>query len=126
MKCTEPKQAKATPTQRRKTRMAYLDSYRPLRTAAAAGAIAAPARSAASAQQLRPVFMRTGAVAQASGSAYMECGRTKVLVAVHGPRHSTRGAPAVVVESAERGRVWCDFKFAPFAQTQRRRRGQVS
>jgi exosome complex component MTR3 len=102
--------------------MAFLDSYRPLRTAASAGAIAAPSRSAASAQQLRPVFMRTGAVVQASGSAYMECGRTKVLVAVHGPRHSTRGA---AVESAERGRVWCDFKFAPFAQTQRRRRGQV-
>jgi exosome complex component MTR3 len=94
-----------------------METYRAQRAADAAPVLPAPLAS--SSDSFRPIFLRTGAVAQAAGSAYIECGRTKVLCAVHGPRRSTH-----TDNDAERGRVWCDFKFAPFAQTQRRRRGQ--
>eukprot|EP00803_Ostreobium_quekettii_P000893 evm.model.scf_53EXC.3 EVM.evm.TU.scf_53EXC.3 scf_53EXC:35081-38768(+) len=36
-------------------------------------------------EEFRPVFMRTGMQARASGSAYLEFGKTKVMVAVYGP-----------------------------------------
>lgn len=90
-----------------------MDTYRPLRVNAVAPE-PSPAR-----QQLRPIFLRTGVVTQAVGSAYIEVGKTKILCSVYGPRQSRN------VQFSEQGRLWCDFKFAPFAQDQRRRRGQV-
>jgi len=67
---------------------------------------------------LRPIFMKTGAVSQAVGSAYIEINNTKVIAAIYGPRQSKKA------EFTEQGKLWCDFKFAPFAQLQRRKRGQ--
>eukprot|EP00061_Rhincodon_typus_P002383 g17405.t1 len=43
-----------------------------------------------SAAEPRPVFARAGLVSQADGSVYAECGLTKVLCAVYGPRESDR------------------------------------
>eukprot|EP00455_Lapot_gusevi_P000336 TRINITY_DN10157_c0_g1_i1.p1 TRINITY_DN10157_c0_g1~~TRINITY_DN10157_c0_g1_i1.p1 ORF type:complete len:280 (+),score=25.37 TRINITY_DN10157_c0_g1_i1:82-921(+) len=68
--------------------------------------------------QLRPIFMKTGVVSQAAGSAYIESQQTKVICAIYGPRQPRNG------QFREEGSVWCDFKFAPFAQSARRKRGQ--
>ncbi|GCC40888.1 hypothetical protein chiPu_0024501, partial [Chiloscyllium punctatum] len=38
----------------------------------------------------RPVFARAGLVSQADGSVYAECGLSKLLCAVYGPRESDR------------------------------------
>ena len=38
----------------------------------------------------RPIFMRTGVISQARGSAYVEQGQTKVMCGVYGPREIPR------------------------------------
>ncbi|XP_020604974.1 exosome complex component MTR3-like [Orbicella faveolata] len=40
--------------------------------------------------ELRPIFLRSGVVSQARGSAYIEMQKTKVTCAVYGPRESQR------------------------------------
>ncbi|KAJ3005738.1 hypothetical protein HKX48_000496 [Thoreauomyces humboldtii] len=57
--------------------------------------------------------MKTGVVAQANGSAYMEAGKLKVACAVYGPR-------ATVRSKVEKGTLGCDFKFSPFSGGRRR------
>ncbi|XP_051884129.1 exosome complex component MTR3 [Pristis pectinata] len=59
----------------------------------------------------RPVFARAGLVSQADGSVYAECGRTKLLCAVYGPREAERR------EERRRGgaALGCEFRFAPFS-----------
>lgn len=42
--------------------------------------------------ELRPMLMRMGTVSEAAGSCYMECGRSKVLCSVYGPRPDPRAA----------------------------------
>ncbi|GMH36046.1 hypothetical protein BSKO_03914 [Bryopsis sp. KO-2023] len=39
-------------------------------------------------EEFRSVFLKTGVLSQASGSAYAEFGNTKVMVAVYGPRQA--------------------------------------
>uniref|UniRef100_A0A8C5R5S8 Exosome component 6 n=1 Tax=Leptobrachium leishanense TaxID=445787 RepID=A0A8C5R5S8_9ANUR len=61
--------------------------------------------SEAVAEVPRAVFARAGLLSQASGSAYLEMGGTKVLCAVWGPR----GAPG-------RCRLQCELRWAPFSR----------
>ena len=60
--------------------------------------------------QLRPVKMRTGVISQASGSALLELGRTKVICSVYGPH------PAEGREYMEQGQLECSVRLASFAQ----------
>jgi exosome complex component MTR3 len=72
--------------------------------------------------QLRGAFMKVDVVSGASGSAYVEFNRTRVICAVYGPRNDTRSRK----EFSHEGQLVCDFKYAPFADiTGRRERGQV-
>jgi ribonuclease PH len=69
-------------------------------------------------------FFKTGIVTSAAGSAYYECGATKVVCAVYGPM------PCVKTQSFDRGTLVCEFSFAPFATAPRedgkaRRRGRT-
>jgi len=68
--------------------------------------------------QLRPVCFQVGVVSQAFGSAYVEVENTKVICSVWPPRSNVQS------RYSDSGRLWCDFKYAPFAQAQRRTRGQ--
>ncbi|KAL3153408.1 hypothetical protein ABBQ38_011746 [Trebouxia sp. C0009 RCD-2024] len=65
-------------------------------------------------EQFRTVFLNTGAISQATGSAYAEFSKTKVMAAVYGPRPSDRKT-----SFSEEGRLQCDVKFATFATRQR-------
>ena len=56
---------------------------------------------------------------QASGSAYVEFGSTKLVVAVYGPRQPDRGNTY-----SEEGFMECDVRLATFATRQRGRPGQ--
>ena len=60
---------------------------------------------------LRPCYLRMGPVSQASGSAFVEVGRTKVVCSVFGPRANAAGTGF-----SESGTLHCDLKFAPFAR----------
>ncbi|RKP13548.1 ribosomal protein S5 domain 2-type protein [Piptocephalis cylindrospora] len=64
----------------------------------------------------RPMFLRTGLVTQASGSAFLECGRIKAVAAVYGPRQEKRQ----YFTGAETGRLYCEFKFSTFSGRVRR------
>eukprot|EP00741_Cyanophora_paradoxa_P009020 tig00001428_g8733.t1 len=63
----------------------------------------------------RPIFLKTGVVSQASGSAYVEMNKTKVICAVYGPRQSDK------MQYSDTGKLNCDFKFAAFATPVRKR-----
>ncbi|XP_078383805.1 exosome complex component MTR3-like isoform X3 [Oculina patagonica] len=69
--------------------------------------------------ELRPMFLRSGVVSHARGSAYIEMQKTKVTCAVYGPRESQRQQ-----EFSEKGKLTCEFKFAPFSCWQRRQHMQ--
>jgi len=71
--------------------------------------------------ELRPIFLRSGVVSQARGSAYIEMQKTKVTCAVYGPRESQRQH-----EFSEKGKISCEFKFAPFSCWQIRQHIQDS
>lgn len=72
-----------------------------------AGAAAAGARVRAS-NEFRALYLRTGVVSQANGSALLELGGTKVLASVHGPRSAAR------LDFSESAVLQCEFKFATF------------
>ena len=59
----------------------------------------------------KQLLISTGVVRNASGSAYVELGNMKILCSVQGPRDS-------FVSDAynEKGKLMCDFKYAPFAK----------
>lgn len=65
--------------------------------------------------ETRPVFLRTGTITRANGSAYIELENTKVICAVYGPRQTHRQQ-----EFRETGQLQCDFKFATFSCEQRK------
>jgi len=54
-------------------------------------------------------------VTQAKGSAYVECGRTKLVCSVFDPKEVPNK-----VEYAKTGELQCEFKFATFSCRQRR------
>ena len=63
----------------------------------------------------RKIFLSTGVISQAKGSAYIEQGRTKVMVGVFGPREVQRRS-----DFSMAGVLTAELKFAPFACTTRR------
>ncbi|KAI7888109.1 ribosomal protein S5 domain 2-type protein [Mucor mucedo] len=65
-------------------------------------------------EDVRPIFLKTGLVTQASGSAYIEVGNTKVTCAVYGPRQLKKAA------FSRNGTLNCDFKFSTFSCSKRR------
>lgn len=69
--------------------------------------------------QSRPIFVQTGLVSQASGSAYYESDSVKVACAVYGPKQLKS---KVYSDEAE---VNVDVRFASFANKRRKRAGKV-
>ncbi|XP_057660950.1 exosome complex component MTR3-like [Diorhabda carinulata] len=63
----------------------------------------------------RKLFIKTGVVSQAKGSAYIELGKTKVIVSVFDPREIPNRT-----EYSLKGEIYCEFKFAPFSCKKRR------
>lgn len=63
--------------------------------------------------QLRPIQIRAGVISNASGSALLELGQTKVLCTVHGP-HAAEGR-----EYLQQGQLECSLRFAAFARRTR-------
>jgi len=64
---------------------------------------------------LRDMKMRCGFVTKATGSAYCEIGKTKVICSVHGPKDIEQKD-----EFQMQGKIKCEFKFAPFSCSKRR------
>lgn len=67
-------------------------------------------------EEFRQIFIKTGTVSSASGSAYVELKDTKVMCSVFGPRRALR----TTAVSAD-GQLNCDVRFATFASAQRQR-----
>ncbi|KAH7103846.1 ribosomal protein S5 domain 2-like protein [Auriculariales sp. MPI-PUGE-AT-0066] len=65
-------------------------------------------------RDIRPIFLQTGLITQANGSAYIEIEHTKIACAVYGPRQLKN------VAYSDRGRLNVEVKFAPFACPTRR------
>ncbi|XP_032664478.1 exosome complex component MTR3-like [Odontomachus brunneus] len=65
--------------------------------------------------ELRDIFLRTGIVSQAKGSAYIEMGNTKVICSVFDPREVPNKVGYCV-----QGELYCEFKFAPFSHRKRK------
>ncbi|XP_026273736.1 exosome complex component MTR3 [Frankliniella occidentalis] len=63
----------------------------------------------------RKIYMKTGVVSQAKGSAYIELNNTKVICSVFDPREIPNR-----VEYSQHGELFCVLKFAPFSCTTRR------
>lgn len=66
-------------------------------------------------EDIRPIFMKTGVVSQAKGSAYIEMGKTKIICAVYGPREIARRR-----DFTFKGQINCEFKFAQYSCPVRR------
>jgi len=64
--------------------------------------------------QLRPINFQLGIVKNASGSSYVDLGRTKVVVSVYGPRKQERN------ELTKSGSLYINLRFAPFARKKRK------
>ncbi|ACO63114.1 predicted protein [Micromonas commoda] len=71
-----------------------------------------PREDGRSAEQMRPIFVKTGVISQAAGSAYVELDKTKVMCGVYGPR---QGGPGIDKVEFDRGRLDVDVKLATFA-----------
>ncbi|KAB5591230.1 MRNA transport regulator 3 [Ceratobasidium theobromae] len=65
--------------------------------------------------EIRPIFLQLGLVTQANGSAYIETEKTKIVVAVYGPREIKAGS-----SYNESGRLRVEVKFSPFSFVRRR------
>lgn len=66
----------------------------------------------------RLIFLRTGVISQARGSAYVEQGKTKVMCGVYGPREIPRRS-----DFSMKGVLSCSFIRAPFASPKRQASG---
>ncbi|XP_044263680.1 exosome complex component MTR3-like [Tribolium madens] len=74
-----------------------------------------------SSSEHRKIFMKTGVVSQAKGSAYIELDQTKVIVSVFDPREIPNKT-----DYSSKGEIYCEFKFAPFSCHKRRLHQQDS
>ncbi|KAG5881141.1 hypothetical protein JTB14_020844 [Gonioctena quinquepunctata] len=63
----------------------------------------------------RKIFLKSGVVSQAKGSAYIELDKSKVIVSVFDPREIPNRQ-----DYSLKGEIYCEFKFAPFSCTKRR------
>lgn len=61
--------------------------------------------------ELRPLFMKVGIITKAQGSVYLEMGNTKLIAAIYGPKEIVKRE-----EFSLKGKVFCEFKFMPFAK----------
>lgn len=64
---------------------------------------------------MRKIFLKTGVVTQAKGSAYIEMGNTKVICSVFDPREVPNRNGY-----CEQGEIYCEFKFATFSCQKRK------
>ncbi|CCA73082.1 hypothetical protein PIIN_07036 [Serendipita indica DSM 11827] len=71
-------------------------------------------RDGRASEDLRPIFLTTGLVSQANGSAYIETGNTKIACAVYAPRQLKN------TQYSDIGRLNVEVKFAPFSSVRRR------
>lgn len=71
------------------------------------------------ANEVRPYIIKTGVLSQADGSAYIECGGTKILVGVFGPKEMH---PKHLVNS-EKCVIRCHYDMASFSVSDRKRPG---
>ncbi|KAK3930577.1 Exosome complex component MTR3 [Frankliniella fusca] len=69
----------------------------------------------------RKIYVKTGVVSQAKGSAYIELNNTKVICSVFDPREIPNR-----VEYSQHGELYCVLKFAPFSCAMRRAHQQDS
>ncbi|CAL7948997.1 unnamed protein product [Xylocopa violacea] len=65
--------------------------------------------------EMRKIFLKTGIVSQAKGSAYIEMGNTKVICSVFDPREVPNKNGYCV-----QGEIYCEFKFATFSCQKRK------
>ncbi|CAG9829070.1 unnamed protein product [Diabrotica balteata] len=66
-------------------------------------------------QEHRKIFIKTGVISQAKGSAYIEMEKSKVIVSVFDPREIPNRS-----DYSLKGEIYCEFKFAPFSCKKRR------
>jgi exosome complex component RRP41 len=66
--------------------------------------------------ELRPIKMEVGVLDKADGSAYIEQGKNKILVAVYGPREAHPRHVAL----PDRAAIRCRYHMAPFSTEERR------
>ncbi|KAK0547153.1 3'-5'-exoribonuclease [Tilletia horrida] len=78
----------------------------------------APVRRGRGARDLRPIYLQTGLIPQANGSAYLEMGRLKISCAVYGPRQ-VRGR-----QYSGQAELNVEVKLAPYALPKRARPGK--
>lgn len=69
--------------------------------------------------EIRPIFMQKGVIAQARGSCYVETTGTKLVCGVYGPRDGARRT-----DYSTSGRLACEISYAPFSRRDERRVGQ--
>ncbi|KAL1924603.1 uncharacterized protein VTP21DRAFT_4257 [Calcarisporiella thermophila] len=65
-------------------------------------------------EDIRPIFLKTGLINQANGSAYIEMNQTKIACGVYGPRQSKRPS------FSGKGKLNCEVKFSTFSCPKRR------
>jgi len=69
-------------------------------------------------QEHRPLFLKTGIITKAKGSAYIEQGQTKAICAVYGPREIPRRS-----DFSMRGILNCTLEHTPYARKRRKAPG---
>ncbi|KAL7419676.1 3'-5'-exoribonuclease [Cryptotrichosporon argae] len=74
---------------------------------------AGPSKRERGPSEARPIYLKTGLISQANGSAYIESGGVKIACSVYGPR------PKPPPYTAQ-GALNLEIKFAPFASHPRR------
>ncbi|KAF9094421.1 hypothetical protein BGX29_006919 [Mortierella sp. GBA35] len=67
-------------------------------------------------EDLRPIYLKTGLITEANGSAYIELEKTKLTCGVYGPRPVKRAGQGF----SDRGTLNCEIKFATFSCVKRR------
>ncbi|CAG8727755.1 12826_t:CDS:2, partial [Acaulospora morrowiae] len=65
-------------------------------------------------EDIRPIFLKTGLISQANGSAFIELCQTKIACGVYGPRQTK------IPSFNGKGNLNCEIKFAPFSCPKRR------
>ncbi|GLC36045.1 hypothetical protein PLESTB_000532000 [Pleodorina starrii] len=70
-------------------------------------------------EEFRTVFIKTGVLSQAKGSAYVEFGTSKIMVGVFGPRQSE-----VKLGFTDTGRLNCEVRLTSFAAHKLAKAGQ--
>ncbi|KAG0221691.1 3' exoribonuclease family, domain 1-domain-containing protein [Mortierella sp. GBAus27b] len=67
-------------------------------------------------EDMRPIYLKTGLINQANGSAYIEVEKTKLACGVYGPRPAKKLGGVL----SNKGTLNCEIKFATFSCAKRR------